>query len=402
MQSKINLLLLLLQIKMLRECFTEVPWRDPLTLRRKGNTATLAEFSSIADTALEFELNFWQHHVFQYFARHLLYAFTVDIMQQNKTSWRIDLSRPASLKEQIIAYIGGSAGSGKSQIIKALIKFSELWGRRDTIETMAFMGLAGLLIDGDSMHSNRGMSVSNGYKRSAVIDHQVGKAELTIIDEASQLPQLVLGEASLATKDIKKCKKPWGGIHCLLFGDMLQNPPVKASYIFEPATDKSTNYMKVEAALEIWKSLNFIVFLPDIMRQKEDPKFIELLERSHWAVYSQEDIDILNTRYIGNLNSESMPMAEPSPTDPDQEVFTPMATSRNKDRFHYSYHSINQNAMDLQRPVYEIMAIPQDPSQRGIIERLKYLSDEDTGKMPLLLRFIMGMYKSYQGVVPFQ
>jgi len=377
-----HVLRLLKQIKMLSEYYTPVPWRDSKLLGKSREIFLLQPFDSISNVSLAFCLNYWQHYVFEYYARHLLYAYTLDIVDNTNTIV-FDTTFPSSLRRQVIGYMGGNAGTGKSAVIEALLKFSVLWGRRDTIETMAFMGLAGLMIEGDSIHSSRGMSVGQSATYSQPRTLKVKKVYLSIVDETSQAPQVVMGEASLETRKIRCNNLPWGGIHLLLSGDFLQNPPIQSNYIFQPADDSTRQYFKVMAALDIWNNINFKAFLIDPMRQAEDSQFVDILDRVHWGVTTEDDVAVLNGRYLPNL--PAMPII---PSEP--EVFTPMGTSLNRDRHAFSTCTIIQNALVKKVPLFEILAYSEDRRNRKIIERLKHLNDNDTQKIPFLIRFIIG------------
>ena len=55
--------------------------------------------------------------------------------------------------EQIIAYVGGPGGTGKSQIIKAIISFHEKVEFRHTLRLCADTGTASKLIGGSTISS---------------------------------------------------------------------------------------------------------------------------------------------------------------------------------------------------------------------------------------------------------
>lgn len=80
-----------------------------------------------------------------------------------------ELAKQLSLKKQLIGYVGGEAGTGKSAFIAAILTFATLWGRRNTVETMAFTGLAALNVDGDTIHSQRGITITMQYKRCSFV-----------------------------------------------------------------------------------------------------------------------------------------------------------------------------------------------------------------------------------------
>jgi hypothetical protein len=99
---------------------------------------------------------------------------------------------PPNIKPQLIGYIGGEAGTGKSAVISALLTLSLLWGRRNTIETMAYMGLAGLNVEGDTIHSHRGLSIGLTFRPCARVEDGVRSIYLSIIDEISMLNKVIL------------------------------------------------------------------------------------------------------------------------------------------------------------------------------------------------------------------
>ena len=133
-----------------------VSWTDTSGLPPSFDSVigALTSFPDIRDVSIALRLNFWQHVVFETYARHLLYKYTIDIEDsEGTTSSSTSASRqrysrggsersrprPIDIPAQLIGYVGGEAGSGKSKVISALLTFARLWGRRDTVETMAFM-----------------------------------------------------------------------------------------------------------------------------------------------------------------------------------------------------------------------------------------------------------------------
>ncbi|KAJ3221766.1 hypothetical protein HDU78_000312, partial [Chytriomyces hyalinus] len=121
-----------------------VPWIPPAPSGPPTPKSELAKYARIGQISESYQLDFWQHYTFETYARHLLLAYLTDANEIEPT-----VSPQWNLKPQLIGYLGGEAGTGKSAVIAALLHFSRLWGHPNTIETMAFMGLAGLMIDGD-------------------------------------------------------------------------------------------------------------------------------------------------------------------------------------------------------------------------------------------------------------
>ena len=85
---------------------------------------------------------------FEKFAQHILYCWTRDIEGVANTEIVNEERARYALEPQLIGYLGGEAGSGKSAVIEALLIFATRRGRRNMIETLAFTGIAAIQVDG--------------------------------------------------------------------------------------------------------------------------------------------------------------------------------------------------------------------------------------------------------------
>jgi len=390
------------KIKMVSEFFEPVPWTGPHTTATFSTTeattnqadkiASLRKFDSIHNISVAMQLNFWQHNVFETYARHLMHKWLLDIRDTDAMfrDFRIPASvRSQHIKTQLIGYVGGIAGSGKSSVIAALLTFARLWGRRDTVETVSFTGLASLQIDGTTIHKARALSTYGCVPRdSEDVKRKVTHVYLTIIDEISMLGQKLCGSADSVTRFLRGIGMPWGGIDIMLCGDFFQLPPVKDISITKQPTDRqgSIRYQWYLAAYNLFQACNYVVFLTDNMRQINDPLYADILERMHWGVNTQEDIDMLNTRSLtsGSLDIEGHYRQYEAP---EQDYFTPMAISRNKDRCGYNLETIYAIARKERVCVYEILAHSSNLANRATIQRLKYSDDDFTDKIPFLFSF---------------
>ena len=52
----------------------------------------------------------------------------------------------------------------------------------------------------------------------------------------------------------------------------------------------------IQAGHVLFRCCNYIVFLMVNMRQKDDQELVDILERMHWGVNIQADLDIVNSR----------------------------------------------------------------------------------------------------------
>ena len=346
------------------------------------NTSSLQRFANISDVSKCFRLNFWQHYTFEYYARHVLFKWTLDI---NDKKQYYSTSPDNDLKPQVIGYVGGSAGTGKSEVISALLKFATLWGRRDSIETMAFMNLAAINVDGETIHASRAIAVFRQQSMNATRKAKINNIYLSIIDEASMIPQDLLGKAELRTREVKHNDQVWGGIHILFTGDPLQLPPVAGPHFFKPLADK-TNDFNSTAAYKIWTSVNWTACLTNIWRQRNDKQFEEILERMHWGVNTQEDLNICNTRTIDKVRTNETLLQQRS-----ADYFAPMVTALNDDRVAYGKQQTFDYAVKHKVTLFQIVAESIGNKHVALIKRFSYLSDECTSKIPLCLTYHFGM-----------
>ena len=92
-----------------------------------------------------------------------------------------------------------------------------------------------------------------------------------------------------------KCNyhQPFGGVHIILVGDLFQFRPVGDSWIF---ADLKEGYTSL--ATNLWKTHFSMYELTEIMRQKEDRTFAELLNRVREGNQSEEDIVLLKSRSV--------------------------------------------------------------------------------------------------------
>lgn len=219
------------RLERLRDCFQPVPWS-----RIPTGTAflpeTLPRFPRIADVSHSFNLNFWQHAAFETLARHLLYAYSRDI-EESLPEQLIPSGvavEPFDVKDQLIAYLGGEAGTGKSTVVHALLAFASMWGREGTVETIAFTGVAAMNINGQTMHSARHLTLNSAEPKGAPtleMKANYSRVVLVIMDELSMTDQALLGGVDASSRAMTNTpSKMMGGKHVLFLSDLMQLPPV--------------------------------------------------------------------------------------------------------------------------------------------------------------------------------
>ena len=140
----------------------------------------------------------------------------------------------------------------------------------------AFTGTAAFNISGKTLHSILKLprSLKPPYQGLGnALDEMratLSNADILIIDEISMVSKELFSYVHRRFQQIKGNKKPFGGMSVLAVGDFYQLPPLgraKPLCVYEGSV------------LDLWKDQFQMVNLTQIMRQKDDLVFAELLNR---------------------------------------------------------------------------------------------------------------------------
>ncbi|KAL6485916.1 hypothetical protein MHYP_G00053080 [Metynnis hypsauchen] len=215
--------------------------------------------------------------------------------------------------EQFFYFVTGGAGTGKSHLIKCIYNEATKILRRlpslseqtdisvPTVLLTSFTGTAAFNISGNTLHSifklPRNLKppyqgLGNMLDELRVI---LSHVQIIVIDEISMVSKELFAYVDWRLQQIKGRKTPFGGVSVLAVGDFFQLPPIgkgKALCISE------------NSALDIWKDQFQIITLTEIMRQKEDVAFAEMLNRLRVKKKCESlcdgDRDLLATRTYAN------------------------------------------------------------------------------------------------------
>ncbi|KAJ8050592.1 ATP-dependent DNA helicase PIF1 [Holothuria leucospilota] len=209
--------------------------------------------------------------------------------------------------EPLYAFLTGGAGVGKSQVLKALYNallryYSTLPGNDpdDThIILMAPTGKAAYGIKGTTIHSalqipaNQGLSQYKALTADKLNSLQAKYCRLKIIfiDEISMVGHRMFRYIDQRLQQIMGTKTVFGGVSIIAVDDLFQVMPVKDGWIFKDLTE---NYGPL--ATNLWKSYFRAFELTQIMRQKDDQAFAQLLNRLREGNQTSDDIAVLETR----------------------------------------------------------------------------------------------------------
>ena len=216
--------------------------------------------------------------------------------QQQETMHHISRTNLKELgaKQQLIMFMTGAGGAGKSNVITALIEYCKEFCANlgvlfdnQTIVITALTGVAATSIMGQT--TSTGLGMTKTIYDNAFIKSFEG-TRMILIDEISFCKAFELGQIDKALRIVKQEPNlTYGGVHVIFSGDFHQLPPIGNGAI--PIWHQT---------LLLWHGvLNLFVELKGKWPFAEDPEWGELLERLRLNACTQADLDILKSRVIG-------------------------------------------------------------------------------------------------------
>jgi ATP-dependent DNA helicase PIF1 len=212
-------------------------------------------------------------------------------------------------KENKNVVILGSAGVGKSLIIKTMEEYIKTNKRDSKIYLCSTTGISAYNIGGMTIHSF--MGIGTGEMEIDVLICKVNRkkkyrdriitTDILVIDEVSMLSAELFEKLNRICQAIRKSKQFFGGIQLILTGDLAQICPVFNRNIEFTKGEEQDSRLIIESqdfTNEFNKKNANIIILKENFRQKGDPTFINLLLRIREGKQTEEDINILKSRFI--------------------------------------------------------------------------------------------------------
>jgi hypothetical protein len=204
-------------------------------------------------------------------------------------------------EEPLHAFLSGGAGVGKSVVVKALYQalhrhLCSTEGENPDdcrIIVTAPTGKAAYNVEGSTNHTAFSIAPNRGFKtyRKPSYDTlnklqtKYRNLKVVMIDEISMVGNQQFNYINLRLQDIKGNRQIFGGVHVIVIGDLFQLAPVIDGYIFKNLTNEYT-----ALAPNLWKE-NFPMHeLTKIMRQRNDLRFAEILNRLREGNHTEEDL----------------------------------------------------------------------------------------------------------------
>ena len=206
-------------------------------------------------------------------------------------------------------FLSGPGGVGKSHVIKLvhsdmlkLLKLSGTFEPDDvTVLLTAPTGVAAFNINGMTLHSAflLGRSKYSGFQS---LSHDTLRTKLSclmllIVDEMSMVGCNMLLEIHKRLQQIKGVSDDvvFGGVSILAVGNLYQLPPVGQTPLFSRVSDC---YAQLYGSGSLWVDKFQMIELTEVMRQRGDSAFSELLCRVRTNSCRSEDIETLKSREI--------------------------------------------------------------------------------------------------------
>lgn len=205
-------------------------------------------------------------------------------------------------KSSVSAFITGKAGTGKSTLLQLFRNTT----KKKTV-VVAPTGIAALNVRGQTIHSFFGFPPTVVQKKD--IERRKNRKvfqelEVLIIDEISMVRADLFDAIDLSLRLNRDRNEPFGGVQVLLFGDLLQLPPVVAGEAEKHyfSTVYRSPYFFDAQIIQQGYPLELIE-LTKVYRQDEQ-RFIRLLDAIRTHTFDDEDLYELNTRYVPDFRKK--------------------------------------------------------------------------------------------------
>ena len=199
-------------------------------------------------------------------------------------------------KDQLIMFLTGPAGAGKSTAVKVARRFcfefchtvGTLWSDR-TFLFSAYTGSAAMAVGGVTI-----CKAAYLMKKGALSEEDKREwqdVRMLIVDEISFMPDDQLQKLDQRLKEMRDRAKPFGGISIVFAGDFRQ---------LEPSGSSENNLLFSRQSSNLWNdSINVIIILNNEHRYKDDPRYGQIMKKMWQCDLSKRHRKLFNTRIVG-------------------------------------------------------------------------------------------------------
>lgn len=183
----------------------------------------------------------------------------------------------------------GSAGTGKSVVLRELVKHLRRKHGSSNVGVTASTGLAACNIGGQTLHRLLAIGLGTGsptemmmkIKKNPSLVKKWKTLKVLIIDEISMIDGVLFTKLNELAKLVRQSNRPFGGIQIICTGDFFQLPPV--------AKGGTTCQFCFESPC--WnKVIDKTILLSQVFRQKNDNELIDMLNAIRYGTMTPDII----------------------------------------------------------------------------------------------------------------
>lgn len=225
-------------------------------------------------------------------------------------------------------FLTGSAGSGKTYVLNAYIKY--LREHKIEVAVTASTGIAATHMGGMTIHAWSGIGI-----REDLSDYDIDqmeskkylwdrfeKVKVLVIDEVSMLGAHFLDNLDRLCRSFKrKHDEPFGGIQIVLCGDLFQLPPIEGDFV---------------VYANAWKNMGLAMCYLTEQHRQDDDAFLDILnairsntlEPYHFETlearireYHEDDFENITKLFTHNADVDTINDKQLSNLDTEQRIF---------------------------------------------------------------------------------
>ena len=226
----------------------------------------------------------------------------IDVVQLSDTQQRaMDLFNSGKN-----VFIIGSGGHGKSMLVKEM-RYQQ---KDKRVVVTATTGIAAYNINGVTINSFMGIGTGNQSVEKLVtkirkknkIAERIRTVDILIIDEISMASAELFEKINTICQIVRRSCLPFGGIQVVLTGDLLQLLPVfNQNETLFPNQDKRLIF-ESDIFNRFFDKSNTVELTTNF--RQNDTVFINLLKRIRTGTHTKEDVQLLKTRLVSNLEKQ--------------------------------------------------------------------------------------------------
>ena len=216
--------------------------------------------------------------------------------------------------KQILKFISGVGGTGKSFLITAITSYIRAVFKKD-VALVAPTGIAASNINGFTIHRFLKLPVQHNTipKYAPLSDVNLNESvnlmkniSLWFCDEVSMLNNITLQYIHKRMCEINgNNDQIFGGNNVIFVGDLLQLAPIQEDEVFEPVTNRQKKkYLNNLVAPQLWRQLEFNELTIN-QRQLEDPIFANILNNIRNGNLQEKDYHYLEEKCKFNFSENS-------------------------------------------------------------------------------------------------